>query len=241
MAQQWWIGTSGWNYDTFVGTIYSNNTPKSRFLENYCRFFNTVELNASFYRFFPEKTWIGWYSRTPQGFIWSVKAHRIFTHIKRLQVEKEELERFFDRVAILKEKLGVVLFQLPPSLCFDPVIFGCFLDLLPSNVRIAWEVRHESWFVKDVFQELEKRNIAWVISHTAGKYPMKKAFTADFIYLRLHGAKGLYRGSYGKDGLRKWLELIKDAGNREAYIYFDNTYDGSAAKDALMLKEMLAS
>ena len=238
MAPRYRIGTSGWNYETFIGSIYTKDTPKRRYLEVYAKFFDTVELNASFYRSFPEKTWLGWYNRTPKDFLWSVKAPRLITHVKRLDVEKDSIDMFFDRARILREKLGVVLFQLPPSLKYQGDIFRSFLSKLPDDCKMALEARNESWFCQEVFSELSARNIAWVISHTSGRYPMKEIFTADFTYLRLHGASGLYRGAYGQEGLKHWRDLLLDFG-KDAFVYFDNTEDGSAPRDALLLKEMM--
>ncbi len=232
------VGTSGWNYESFIGTIYDVSTPKRKYLETYCRFFNTVELNASFYRSFPEKTWQGWRSRTPEDFLWSVKASRFITHIRRLQVEKQSVDIFFERARLLKEKLAVVLFQLPPSLKYDREVFLHFLGLLPRDVRLAFEARHESWFCPEVLELLEDRDIAWTISDTAGRYPMLEAFTAKFTYIRLHGHTQLYRGLYGRDRLGKWVDLVCSSG-REAFVYFDNTDDGSAPRDAITFLELL--
>ncbi len=232
------VGTSGWNYESFIGTIYKPDTPKRRYLETYCTFFSSVELNASFYRSFPEKTWAGWHERTPSSFLWSVKASRFITHIKRLAVEKSSVDMFFQRARLLKEKLGAVLFQLPPTLVYDEKLFLDFLALLPDNVKIAIEARHSSWFSDKVLKHIEAKNIAWTISETAGQYPMLKAFTADFTYIRLHGYEELYRGIYGEKRLKDWVDLVKESG-REAFIYFDNTDDGSAAKDALTFLDMI--
>ncbi len=232
------VGTSGWNYESFIGTIYRPDTPKRKYLETYCSFFDTVELNASFYRSFPEKTWLGWHERTPDNFLWSVKASRFITHIRRLDVEKGSVDMFFQRARLLGEKLGAVLFQLPPSLKYDEKVLLNFLDFLPTDINVALEARHESWFSDHVLAHLSSRNISWTISETAGRYPMLEAFTADFTYIRLHGHSELYRGLYGRERLRKWLELVRSSG-REAFVYFDNTDDGSAARDALTFLDML--
>ncbi len=232
------VGTSGWNYESFTGTIYQPDTPRRKYLETYCGFFDTVELNASFYRSFPEKTWQGWHERTPADFLWSVKASRFITHIRRLRVERKSVDMFFERAGILGEKLGAVLFQLPPSLKYNEKVFLDFLALVPPDFRIALEARHKSWFSREVLGHLKARNIAWVISETAGRYPMMEAFTADFTYIRLHGHSQLYRGLYGRQGLEKWLSLIR-ASEMEAFFYFDNTDDGSAARDALTFLEMI--
>ncbi len=238
MDARYYIGTSGWNYETFIGTVYATTTPKRRYLETYAGFFDSVELNASFYRTFSEKTWRGWYNRTPAHFVYAVKAPRYITHIRRLNVGRESVDRLFSRAMILREKLGAVLFQLPPNLKYDPARFRAFLAMLPKGIRISIEARNRSWFVDEVFRELEERNVAWVISDTNGRYPVAEIFTANFGYIRLHGTQGLYRGAYGKAGLIKWVKLLRKW-NRDTYVYFDNTDDGSAAMDALLLKEFL--
>ncbi len=236
--RNFFIGTSGWNYETFIGTLYERSTPQRKYLECYTKFFNTVELNASFYRSFPKKTWEGWYKRTPKDFLWSVKASRFITHIKRLNADEESIDKFFSMATILKEKLAVVLFQLPPSLEYDQKVFDAFLSLLPNDVRISLEPRHDSWFKEEVYAKLKKKNIALVFSHTAGRYPFKEVYTADFLYIRLHGMESLYRGAYGYEGLRPWIKIIESFSG-DSYIYFDNTADGSAAQDALLLKKIL--
>ena len=235
------IGTSGWNYDSFVGVLYPPGTAKRRYLEEYARHFHTVELNASFYRSFPEKTWIGWRDRTPEGFVWAVKAPRFITHIRRLDADRESLDRFFARAGLLAEKLGVVLWQLPPSLAFDMELVQGFLARLPGDIRHALEARHASWHRQEVFDLLKAHEIAWVVSDTAGRYPVSVTSTADFSYVRLHGHEQLYRGEYGTKRLRRWLEAVRALPVQEVFWYFDNTDDGSAPKDALLLKEMLGS
>ncbi len=233
------VGTSGWNYDCFVGILYPVGTPKRKYLETYTRRLKTVELNASFYRSFPDSTWHGWYKRTPDGFLWSVKASRYLTHIKRLAVTPEEVERFWKSASLLKEKLAVSLFQLPPNLAYDRGLLISFLDLQPPDRKIALEARHPSWHQEEIWQILKERNTAWVVSHFPGKYPMSSVVTADFAYLRLHGTTGPYTGEYGPDRLRKWLEQIRNWDVKRAYVYFDNTADGSAAKDALTMLGLL--
>lgn len=234
------VGTSGWNYETFIGTLYPEGTAKRRFLEKYAERLDTVELNASFYRSFPERTWQGWYDRTPANFIWSVKGPRFITHIRRLEVEEESVSKFMDRAMILEEKLGVVLWQLPPSLSFDTQRAKAFIAMLPRDgIRHAIEARHPSWHSQEVLSLLRAEDIAWVISDTAGRYPMTVSATAAFAYVRLHGHEQLYRGLYGRDRLERWLKSVGKLPVEEVFWYFDNTDDGSAARDALTLKAML--
>ncbi len=238
MKQAIYVGTSGWNYESFIGTIYSPKSPKRKYLEIYCTYFDTVELNATFYRSFPEKTFHGWYSRTPDRFKWSVKMSRYITHIQRLAAPQESLELFWNRVKILKEKLACVLVQLPPSLPYDKSTLEKFLEKNPTDAHIAIEARHKSWHTEEVWELLRRHNVAWVVSHTSGRYPMSEVLTADFAYVRLHGTKGLYRGLYGEENLRKWLKLFR-TWTKPTFVYFDNTDDGSAAKDALILKKLI--
>ncbi len=232
------IGTSGWNYDCFAGKLYPEGTPRRRYLEAYAQRFETVELNASFYRGFPEKVWQGWYRRTPVGFLWSVKASRFLTHIRRLAVSQEEINRFWQSVAPLKDKMAVALFQLPPNLPYDQGLLTSFLSLQPKDGRIALEARHPTWHTEDVWHILGDHGVAWVISHSAGHYPMSIITTADMAYVRLHGTRGLYTGSYGPDELSKWIGRIRKW-KVETFVYFDNTADGSAADDALAMLRMI--
>ncbi len=232
------IGTSGWNYDSFVKRIYPPGTPKKKYLETYSTKLLTVELNASFYRSFPQSTWDGWYRRTPPDFLWAVKAPRFFTHIRRLDVSQDSIDRFWNDIKPLKDKLGAALFQLPPSLKFDKDLLTGFLAMQPPDTKISLEARHPSWHEPQVWDILSKQNVAWVVSDTAGRHPMSLEVTADFAYVRLHGAHELYHGLYGEEMLSKWLGTIREWGI-ETFIYFDNTDDGSAATDALLLQKML--
>ena len=234
------VGTSGWNYEEFVGKIYPMDEPIKKYLEIYAGFFESVELNASFYRSFPEKVWEGWYRRTPDGFLWSVKASRFLTHIKRLDVSRESVERTWDEVRLLREKLGSVLFQLPPNLPFEKDILVRFLGMQPDDKRIAIEARHASWHTEEAWRVLTDYNAAWVISDTAGRYPMSVRITADFSYVRLHGSSGLYEGLYGDERLSEWCRMISQWGI-ETFVYFDNTADGSAALDALSMVKLVRS
>ncbi len=233
------IGTSGWNYEVFIGRLYPPGTSKRKFLETYAQLLDTVELNASFYRSFPDSTWKGWHDRTPTGFLWSVKVSRYITHIKRLKVERESIEKFWHSVQLLSEKLAVCLFQLPPSLKYDRDLLIEFLDMLPHEINAAFEARHISWHCDEVWRIFEERNIVWVVSHTADRYPMSLKTTSDIAYIRLHGPKTLYHGLYGKDSLRKWRDTILEWG-KNTFIYFDNTDDGSAALDALTMKRLFS-
>jgi uncharacterized protein YecE (DUF72 family) len=232
------IGTSGWNYPHWKALFYPEDCPKTRWLEYYAQHFDTVELNATFYRLPKAVTFENWQHRTPASFTWSLKASRYITHVKRLKEAEEPLKRFYDSALRLGPKLGPILFQLPPSLAYENGLIREFLEQLDSSLRHVIEVRHPSWIQDSFFQELEDTNVAFCISDTAGRYPFREAVTADFIYIRLHGSQKLYASKYTEKELKNWAKKIK-AWNRDTFIYFDNDFEAYAVANARRLKEML--
>lgn len=232
------IGTSGWSYPHWKESFFPVNCPKSKWLEYYCEHFDTVELNATFYRLPHLKTVENWYLRTPEPFIWSVKASKYITHTKRLKEPEKPLEKFFANLSGLKEKLGPVLFQLPPGLSFDEKRFQIFCQSLKPSQRYALEVRHSSWISEKVFAILKAHNIAFCIADTSGRYPYHEIVTANFAYIRLHGSKKLYKSDYSKNELEIWAQKIK-ALEKDTYVYFDNDFEGYAVKNAKRLKGIL--
>jgi uncharacterized protein YecE (DUF72 family) len=197
-----------------------------------------VELNATFYRLPNLKTFENWNVRTPDHFLWAVKANKYITHTKRLKEPAEPLERFYTASSGLKEKLGPILFQLPPSLSFDEEVFQDFCQSLSTSKRHALEVRHPSWICEQVFSILEAYKIAFCVADTAGRYPFHEVVTTDFVYIRLHGSQKLYASDYSTKELETWAKKIT-AWNRDAYVYFDNDFGGHAVKNARQLKEIL--
>lgn len=232
------IGTSGWTYEHWQGNFYPPQLSRACWLDYYAEHFNTVELNASFYRSLGESTFENWYRKTPAGFLWSVKANRFITHIRRLKDNGPSLEKFFLSIAPLREKLGVVLFQLPPSLGFHREEFEAFCKLLPLDIKYTIEARHREWFTDEALSCLQQCGIAWCIADTAGRYPYLEAVTADFIYIRLHGSRALYASQYTEEELTDWADKIKKW-NRETFIYFDNDFMAYAAHNARRLKTLL--
>ncbi len=233
------IGTSGWNYPHWQGVLYPAGRARTKWLETYAEQFDTVELNASFYRLPKETTFAGWKQRTPEGFIWAVKASRYLTHIKRLKEPRDPLEKFYGAASALKEKLGPVLLQFPPGLRFDEHLFRDFCSCLDTRYRHTIEVRHKSWIDERVFDILRRHNIALCIADTAGTYPCHEEITADFIYMRLHGSRELYASAYTEDELNAWAEKIKGWG-RDTYVYFDNDNHGYAVTNALRLRKIFS-
>lgn len=232
------IGTSGWIYAHWQGRFYPEDLPKAKWLEYYAQEFDTVELNASFYRLPRETTFKNWFKRTPEGFLWALKASRYITHIKRLSEINGALQRFYDRSVHLGSKLGPLLFQLPPSLPYDTRLAQTFLAQLNPSFRHAIEVRHPSWLNREFFRELQDYNTALCISDTAGRYPYWEETTADFVYIRLHGSRKLYASEYTPEELEMWAEKITGWG-RETFLYFDNDLEGYAVRNARRLKKII--
>jgi uncharacterized protein YecE (DUF72 family) len=236
------IGTSGWSYDHWDDVLYPPATPPRARLEHYVRRFRTVELNASFYRWPAPVTFAGWQRRLPDGFQLSVKAPRGLTHAKKLHAPEEWIERIVAGVHELGDKRGVFLVQLGPNQHRDDARLAYFLDLLPPWLRTAVEFRHPSWHHDQVFDLLERRQVAYCVMSGA-RLPCVLRATAPFVYLRMHGPdpEHLYAGSYPHDSLAWWADRIREWNDqgREVYVYFNNDGAGHAVRDADSLRALL--
>jgi uncharacterized protein YecE (DUF72 family) len=160
---EYYIGTSGWHYEDWRGLFYPADLPKSKWLEFYTRHFHTVELNNSFYRLPSEKAFVSWREASPQCFTFAVKASRFITHIKRLKEAEEPLKKFLGLADLLGDKLGPLLYQLPPNMKRDDERLGAFLRLLPRKYRHVFEFRHKSWFDENIFEILKRHNAGWCV------------------------------------------------------------------------------
>lgn len=235
------IGTSGWHYEHWRGPFYPADLPSSKMLAFYLRHFDTVEINNSFYRLPTAECFDGWREATPKGFCFAVKASRFITHRKKLKDPESALEKFLPRVERLREKLGPILFQLPPRWRCNPDRLDDFLAVLPRQDRYAFEFRDPSWHVSPVYQVLRRHNAAFCIFELAGlRSPME--VTADFAYVRLHGPEGAYQGSYDHAALSAWAQRIARwrREQRGIYVYFDNDEAGYAPRNALQLKRLVS-
>ncbi len=235
------VGTSGWHYKHWKGTFYPEKTKDSEQLAYYLKYFRTVELNNPFYRLPTAKTFEGWRKAVPDDFIFSVKVSRFITHLKKLHETEESLATFVSNAGALKQKLGPLLFQLPPGWQINEERLGEFLKTLPRDRQCTFEFRNPTWYSNAIFKLLEKHNCAFCIYELAG-HRSPEAVTADFVYIRLHGpGKGKYEGSYPDKTLEKWAEkcLGWAAEKRDVYIYFDNDQFGYAAFNALKLGAMV--
>ena len=282
------IGISGWRYAPWRKVFYPETLIQKHELAFASRALPTIELNGSFYALQRPSSYMQWYEQTPAGFIFSIKATRYVTHILRLRDIEIPMANFFaSGLLALKEKLGPILWQFPPSFRFDATLFEDFLKLLPHDthaaanlakgrgasmhgrehfevdenrpLRHAVEIRNQSFETPDFIALLRKYKVALVIADTAGKWPYKEDITADFTYLRLHGAEQLYASGYTDEALNNWARRIvawskgeqpQDAHlisehappsikYRDVYCYFDNDIKVKAPFDARKLLKRL--
>ncbi|MHC4616980.1 MAG: DUF72 domain-containing protein [Planctomycetota bacterium] len=234
------IGTSGWHYGHWSGRFYPLDLPKSKWFLHYAQHFDTVEINNTFYHLPKPKSVENWHKQAPDNFLYTVKANRYITHIKRLRDSQEPLERFFEIARLLKEKRGPVLYQLPPSMHKDLDRLESFLRLLPKGVPAVFEFRHESWFAGDTYEMLNEFDAGFCTHDLPGR-PSPRIITGDLIYLRFHGTTGRYSGNYSKSALQEWAHWTKDnlKGIRTVYAYFNNDYNAYAVHNAKQLRELL--
>ncbi len=243
------VGTSGWHYAHWQGVFYPQDLPTNRWLAYYAGQFQTVEINNAFYQLPGEATLRDWYAATPPGFLFAVKASRFITHMKKLSDPATSTAKFFERVALLGDKLGPILFQLPPHWHPNLERLDEFLKALPPGMRYAFECRDPSWLEPDVepalCKVLEQHNAALCIYHFSGRTAPKR-LTADFVYVRLHGPGGPYQGKYPPEELEEWAGDIaawnapKQGPGRAVYCYFDNDMAGYAVQNALELTQDLS-
>jgi uncharacterized protein YecE (DUF72 family) len=233
------IGTSGWNYPHWRGVFYPQGVSQNKWLLYYTKFFNTVELNVTFYRLVPVETFENWRKNTPQDFYFVAKGSRFITHIKKLKDIQGPLGLFFKNAAGLGDKLVTVLWQFPPSFKKDIKLLEDFIKLLrKKKIRQAFEFRNESWFVRDVYELLKRYNFCLCIAHSK-RFPCIKELTSDFLYLRFHGGESLYSSNYSDKELRNWAEFARRFKGKDTLAFFNNDAQGFAVKNALRFKELL--
>ena len=237
------VGTSGWSYDHWNGVLYPAGVAAGDRLGVYASVFETVELNASFYRWPPDRNFAGWRRRLSDGFVMSVKAPRGLTHGARLYAPERWIERLTHGWHELGSRRGVLLVQLPPTQERDDRRLDHFLGCLPPWMRVAVELRHPSWLDEAVFAILERHRAAYCVMSGA-KLPCVLRATAPFAYVRLHGPDHdhLYAGSYTHDDLAWWAARISEwaATGLDVFVYFNNDGHGNAVHDARRLSDLVA-
>lgn len=238
------IGSSGWSYGHWVGNFYPASLAKNQWLSYYSKYFNTVELNMSFYRY----PYIGmienWRNKLPENFKMTFKAHRQITHIQHFK-NIQTLKRFYEMTDGMKEKIGCILFQAPPSFEMNKKNFNIlelFLAETDTKRYNAIEFRHPSWWHHETAYLLRKYNTAFC-TVSGLDMPKKHIITADFAYCRFHGPGVPYSSEYTEKQLRNYADVIKkwvsENKVKEVYCYFNNDFQGFAVKNAMFLKKIL--
>jgi uncharacterized protein YecE (DUF72 family) len=234
------IGTSGWVYKHWIERFYPAELPKEKQLAFYAQHFSTVEGNFSFYRLPPRSTFATWHDRTPDDFLFAVKASRYLTHLKKLKEPQEPLARLINAACGLQEKLTAILFQFPPNWQLDLDRLEAFLEVLQSypNYRYAMEFRHPSWLIPQVFQQLERSQVALCLP-ISPTVPLNVRLTTSWTYLRFH--HGQQAIVYSESELIDWAKqiyffLTQDV---DVYAYFNNDAEGYAIQNANGLRKLL--
>ncbi|MEA2208943.1 MAG: hypothetical protein QOF54_1420 [Solirubrobacteraceae bacterium] len=236
------VGCSGWNYRDWRTLVYPQGVPTARWLECYAQWFDTVEVNSTFYRLASRDAVARWVAQTPAGFVFAVKASRYLTHVKRLVEIEQGLARFYERIEPLIDagRLGPVLWQLPETFRRDDGRLREALQALPPG-RHAFEFRHPSWFVTEVYELLRRHDAALVFGDHPRRPFQTDLPTASWGYVRLHyGARGR-RGNYSEGELDEWARrLHRWRAERDFYVYLNNDWEGFAPRNARLLCRRLA-
>jgi uncharacterized protein YecE (DUF72 family) len=235
------IGTSGWHYDSWRGPFFPKGLPLKSQLQFYASQFSSAELNGVFYRTPTPEAVESWRLQTGKDFVFAWKASKFITHWKRLsESSANSLELLENRLSLLGNKVGPILFQLPPNFRADADRLSEFFKMLSSKRRYSFEFRDPSWYAPRILKLLAERNISLCLSdHHDAPAPWKR--TADFVYIRGHGPGGRYRGHYDDRTLTEWARRIRSwkKQGKDVYVYFDNDQKSAAPADALKLGRML--
>ena len=234
------VGCSGWVYKHWRGLFYPEGLPQTRWFGRYAEEFDTVEINASFYRVPKPETFDGWRNKAPDGFRYAVKVNRFITHLKKLVGVEEALNDFVALARKLGPTLGPLLYQLPPSMKIDLERLESFLEILPRDVASVFEFRNSSWHVPETYELLDRYGAGFVVHDMPGS-KCERIAVGPLVYVRFHGGEGKYWGRYSDEGLLSWTDwLIEQArGGRTCWCYFNNDIHGHAIEDARTLKSMV--
>ncbi len=234
------VGTSGWSYQHWAGRFYPSGLHSSEWLRYYSERFDTVEINNTFYRLPSEKMVLGWRDHTPADFRFAVKGSRFVTHFRKLRDAEQSAAALLRKARLLDEKLGVVLWQLPPDLDLDAELLETFLSVMPKGVRQAVEFRNESWLADESYEVLRRHDTA-IVHVSSDRMPMDLTTTAEFVYIRFHGLAG-YHGAYVARALEPWADFVAEqaSAGRDVYAYFNNDWEARAPADADRLRAMVA-
>jgi uncharacterized protein YecE (DUF72 family) len=235
------IGCSGWNYRHWRGRFYPEGLPQKRWFEFYAEHFDTVEINNSFYRLPKAETFEKWRDQAPPGFCYAVKANRFLTQAKKLKDCEEPLGRMMAPVRALGDRLGPILYQLPPRFRINLERLEDFLKLAPKGAISVFEFRDRSWYAPETFALLDRYGASFCVHDMAGSASERIA-VGPIAYVRFHGGAGKYWGRYADESLVSWVDwmVAQAKSGRPVWAYFNNDIDAHAIDDAQTLKAMIA-
>lgn len=235
-----YIGTSGWSYPHWQGTVYPHDLPEHKRLSFYATHLPSVEINNSFYHLPSDRALNSWREAVPVEFIFTLKASAYITHRKKLRDPERTLPPLMHCAEILGQQLGAILFQLPPHWHLDLDRLQRFLAALPERWRYAFEFRDPSWFAPPVYELLKSHHAALCVYELAG-FRSPQIYTADFAYYRWHGPGAAYQGNYGEEFLNERARVIRAhlRAGEDVFVYFDNDEAGYAFHNARYLWEQV--
>lgn len=248
--RQLFIGTSGWHYDDWKGLFYPADVTGYNELKFHAQHFNSVENNSSFYRIAGESTYKTWVRMTPDNYRFSLKLNKVITHVHRLELNDEVIERIcyiLDTTQVIGEKFGAIVIQLPPSFRYNIPHVEKFLDFFTTEIKkrayqpdVAIELRNKYWCTEEAYALFRKYNVALVMGQSS-RYPLMKQVTADAVYIRMHGPGKLFASPYSSKELEDLAGYITKLPKtvRRVYVYFNNDFHGYALENAKELMEIL--
>ena len=235
------VGTSGWTYEHWKGRFYPAGLPKSRWLEYYLTFFPTVEINATFYRFFKDQTYLNWRERSPAGFRFVLKVPRLITHLKHLVDVEEDVRQFWNSASLLGDKLGLVLLQIAPDMPYDLLRLRRVIQAFGNPPQVAVEFRREDWYNEEIREILQEVGAVFCDAESP-RFPLTGWVTSTTGYIRLHGRSQWYAYLYSDEDLQEIASRarqMKANGAEQVYIFFNNDYEAYAPANALSLLKYL--
>lgn len=235
-----YIGCSGYHYDDWKDKFYPETVKKKDWLRYYAQSFNSVEINATFYRLQQESTIKKWIGLVPEDFKFTFKGNRFVTHQKRLNEPNEPVSNFYQSIEPAGNKIGCVLWQLPASLQKHIGKLKRFCEVLNPDFNNVIEFRHNSWFNQEVYNLLEQYKVGFCILSAPDGLRDDVITTTTTTYMRFHGYKSWYRGLYTEKELEEWAKKLVDLkGINNRYIYFNNDIEANAPRNAKMMQEII--
>lgn len=233
----YYIGTSGWNYEDWVGRFYPKGLAQAHWFEYYTKYFNSVEINATFYRSFPNKVYSRWYQQAPANFLYVIKLHKFITHHKHLRDVADSIARAETSAQLLQNKLGMMLLQLAPNTSYNLTLLRDAIKHFKHPQQLVIEFRDEKWWSKEICDLLKKLNVTVCLSDSPNSV-CRDWLTGSNAYIRLHGRKEWYDYCYSKTELTEIAHLakqLKNQGAEKIFIFFNNDVNAYAPKNALTL------